>query len=286
MTVIYLDVLFLLNLTVDYLLLLATARIAGEPFSRLRLGTGALLGGAYAALIFLPWFAWCAHPAFKLCVGVGMAMLAFGVSRRLLRLTLVFFALSAALGGIVLALQLLETGGLTLENGVLYTGFDLRLLLVTVLLSYGVLCLIFRNTARHGGTKKDLCATRLMFGEKVIPINVLLDTGNTLSDPIRNQPVLVVEGRVLQEISPSGVNLADPIGTMEHLEDTWWKKRCCLLPYRAVGVEHGMLLAVRSDRVVINDRCWNSLLVALSPTPVSDGGGYQGLFGDHVGGKE
>ena len=43
MTVVYLDSLFLLNAVVDYLLLLATARLAGGPFSRLRLGAGAAL---------------------------------------------------------------------------------------------------------------------------------------------------------------------------------------------------------------------------------------------------
>ena len=36
MTVIYLDTLFLLNALVDYLLLLAAARLAGEPLRRVR----------------------------------------------------------------------------------------------------------------------------------------------------------------------------------------------------------------------------------------------------------
>ena len=36
MTVIYVDTLFLLNTMVDYLLLLASARLAGEPLARLR----------------------------------------------------------------------------------------------------------------------------------------------------------------------------------------------------------------------------------------------------------
>ena len=45
MTVIYVDTLFLLNAMVDYLLLLAAARLAGEPLTRLRFLLGALLGG-------------------------------------------------------------------------------------------------------------------------------------------------------------------------------------------------------------------------------------------------
>ena len=44
MTVIYVDTLFLLNTAVDYLLLLASARLAGEPLARLRFALGAVLG--------------------------------------------------------------------------------------------------------------------------------------------------------------------------------------------------------------------------------------------------
>lgn len=53
-----------------------------------------------------------------------------------------------------------------------------------------------------------------------------------------------------------------------------------LAAYRAVGVEYGMLLAVRTDRVELGSRKLEGLLVALSPTPVSDGGGYQALIGE------
>ena len=52
-----------------------------------------------------------------------------------------------------------------------------------------------------------------------------------------------------------------------------------LLPYRAVGVECGMLLALRARQVRLNGRPQGGLLVALSPTPVDDGGTYQALIG-------
>ena len=42
---------------------------------------------------------------------------------------------------------------------------------------------------------------------------------------------------------------------------------------------HGLLLAVRVDRALIGGEDYGSILVALSPTPVSDGGGYSGLIG-------
>lgn len=280
MTVIYIDVLFLLNFVVDYLLLLSAARITGEIISRPRLALGALLGAVYAAVLFLPGGAWLAHPLCKLCAGVLMVLVGFGGSGRLLRLTLVYFAASAALGGVILALQLLGTGGLTLENGVIYTGFDVRLLLVTVILSYTALCAVFERAARHGGKRGDLNTARLVLEGRSVSLTVLTDTGNTLTDPVDNRPVMVAEARVLAGLLPDGIDPEDPVGTMERLGTEKMKRRFRLIPYRAVGVENGLLLAVRTDRAVIGKRSWAGMLVALSPTPVSDGGGYQALIGE------
>lgn len=279
-TVIYIDVLFLLNLAVDYLLLLAAARITGERIVRLRLSLGALLGAGYAAALFLPGLGWMEHPLCKLCCAVGMVLLSFGKSRRLLRLLLVFCGAGAALGGAVLALQMMGTGGLRLQNGVLYTDFDVRILLVTTILSYVLLSLVFERAARHGGARRDLRAARLLMDERQITLTVLTDTGNTLTDPVRNSPVMVAEAGALAGLLPEPLDAADPVGAMERVGDEGLKRRMRLLPYRAVGVENGLLLAVRVDRAVIGGWTQTGLLVALSPTPVSDGGGYQALIGE------
>ena len=62
------------------------------------------------------------------------------------------------------------------------------------------------------------------------------------------------------------------------LEDPW-RRRFRLLPYRSVGVDRGLLLAVRVDQVQVGEEERGPMLAALSPTPVSDGGGYRALLG-------
>ena len=105
--VVYIDEVFLLNTLVDYLLLLSAARLAGEPLHRGRMAVGALMGGLYAVLVFLPGWGFLASPLCKLCSAAGMVLITFGGSRRLLRVSLVFLGVAAAFGGGVLALQLL-----------------------------------------------------------------------------------------------------------------------------------------------------------------------------------
>ena len=66
MPVIYIDVLLALNLWIDFILLLATARILRLPRRRWRMVLGALLGAATSCLIFLPDLPTAAATAVKL----------------------------------------------------------------------------------------------------------------------------------------------------------------------------------------------------------------------------
>ena len=283
MTVVYIDALFLLNLLVNYLLLLAAAKLAGEPLRRLRLAAGAALGGLYAAAIFFPGLGFLTHPLCKLGAAVLMLLTGFGGSRRLLRVTLVFFGLSCAFGGGIFAIGLLGGRGLTLRNGVLYSVMDLRILLLSAAVCYAVLTLVFRRTARHG--RREVLPAVLILEGRRVAVNALVDTGNTLTDPVTGRPVMVAEGSRLSPLLPGERvldenALRDPVGTLERLSRGGRGRRFRLLPYQAVGVECGMLLALRLDDARVGAEDYGGILVALSPNPVSDGGGYSALIGE------
>ena len=283
MTVVYIDALFLLNLIVNYLLLLAAAKLAGEPLRRLRLAAGAALGGLYAAAIFFPGMGFLTHPLCKLGAAVLMLLTGFGGSRRLLRVTLVFFGLSCAFGGGIFAIGLLGGRGLTLRNGVLYSVMDLRILLLSAAVCYAVLTLVFLRTARHG--RREVLPAVLILEGRRVAVNALVDTGNTLTDPVTGRPVMVAEGSRLSPLLPGErvldeKALRDPVGTLERLSRGGRGRRFRLLPYQAVGVECGMLLALRLDDARVGAEDYGGILVALSPNPVSDGGGYSALIGE------
>lgn len=101
--VVYLDRVFLLNLLVDYLLLLSAAQLSGRTLSRLRLLLCAAGGGLYAAATFLPGCGFLRGPLCQLAAGGAMALCAFRGRRRP---ALLFLLLSGGLAGFVLALGL------------------------------------------------------------------------------------------------------------------------------------------------------------------------------------
>lgn len=164
MTVVYIDSLFLLNFIVDYLLLLATAKLAGEVICRPRLALGAAVGALYASAVFFPGMGFLTHPLCKLSAAIVMLLAGLGGSRRLLRVTLVFLGLSCAFGGGIFAIGLLGGRGLTLRNGILYSAMDLKIILLSAAVCYVALTLVFSRTAKH--SRRELIPAVLSLGEK------------------------------------------------------------------------------------------------------------------------
>ena len=106
MQTVYLDILFLTNWIIDYLLLLVTAGFAGRPFRRRRL----------ALAVAIPAFFWPLEGGTALLAKgllcAGLCALAFETldPRQLLRLGLILLAVTLAFGGAALALAAMTAG--------------------------------------------------------------------------------------------------------------------------------------------------------------------------------
>lgn len=283
--VVYGDVLFLLNLCLDYGLLLATAKIAACPFVRLRLLAGAAFGAVYAVLVFVPGLQFLVAVPVRLASGVLMALIAYGGERRFFHLLLVFAGVSAALGGAVLALT--TVGGATFYRGVATTGADLE----AVVLAGAVGCVLLTLLFRRKGAKlrrQDFADIRLTLGERSVTFRALVDTGNSLTDR-SNRRVVVADWQVLASLVPEADltrrDFQSPAGGFQKMAGVLEPSRVRLLSFRTVGVSDGLILALRPDGVWINGRKHPGVLVAGSAHPVSDGGEYQGLVGpEEIGG--
>lgn len=283
MTVVYVDTLFLLNLTIDYLLLRLSARICGQHVPTLRLALGALVGAVYALCAFLPQGHFLTHPLVKVAVGVALALTAFGGRQRLLRLTLVFFACACALGGGVLMVSLMGSGGLTYANGIPATGLDFKILCLSAAGSYLVLSVGMRCLGRYSKVSKEILPVTLTMEGRTVRLDALVDTGNTLADPLSDAKVLVAEWEAVRPLFAADLlteqALCDPVGGAAKLAAVLGAQRVRMIPYRSVGVSSGMLLAVRVDGAVIGGRVEERLLVALCPGKLSANGNYTALVG-------
>lgn len=286
MTVIYIDSVFVLNALMDYLLLLCAARLAGLPLRRGRYALGALAGGAYAAAVFLPGLSFLAGTPVKLAAGVLLGLIAYGGEEKLLRLLLLFFAVSCAMAGCVLGLGLLAGGGVPAVNGVFYTNVDARALAVAGTAAYAVLSVVFRAAAGHA-VRGELLPVRVSIAGRTAELTALWDTGSGLRSPDGRAALVTAPGALDAALPPEAVRLLRrrgleaPEELLEPLRAMAPALRPRLTPFRTVGTAGGLLLTIRTDWAEINGTRYPGLTAALSPTAL--GAGYAALWGGPAG---
>lgn len=287
LTVVYLDSVFVLNSVMDYLLFLAAASLAGIPLRRKRYIFAALLGGAYAAVVFLPGLEGLASLPAKAAAGILLGMIAFGGEERFWRLLLLTFAAACAMAGSVLGLGLLAGVHIPMASGVFYTNIDAPTLLIASAGAYLMFRLVFRSAARHGLQGEVMPVTLCIAGKKQT-LTALWDSGNCLCDPLDGKPVLVLAPGVIEKLLPekvgrllTGNSLQRPTELLQKILEISPVLRPRLLPFHSVGTAGGMLLAVRSDWVEIDGKRCEKILLALSPNGLGDG--YSALWSGEKG---
>ena len=275
---IYLDLLFLLNTAVNYLLLRGSAAMGGCAAPPLRTLAAAGIGGGYAALSVLPGLTLLQALPFQLLCAVLMALCAFGCIKSTIRQSLLFLALSFALGGaVLLAVQAAETDLLML-GGRAYYAVSTPALLLLAGLCYGLAAVILSGCGFHRGG--DIHTITMELQQRRVTVRALRDTGNTLRDPVTGQPVLVADWQCLARLLPeAGLTrqaFGQPAALMAQLSHSYPQCRFRLIPYRAIGVDSGLLLAVPCRIGGTKG------LAAFTPTEVSPEGQFDALTGGIV----
>ncbi len=231
---IYVDVLAILNFLVDLLLLMGTNRLAGHPLALKRTLWAAALGGLYGGLCVLPGLTFLGAVWWRMIFLGLMALIAFGFRKSAIPRGVLFVLLTMALGGVAVALG---------------KGGFLSLVLSGALIA-GMCILGFRGKAGKEYVEVELEGVRM---------TALRDTGNSLTDPITGQQVLVVSSQFGKRLLGLTQNsLADPVSAMETVSGAR------LIPYSAVGHTGALMLAKKYENVRIGN--WKgSCLVAFAP---------------------
>lgn len=252
---VYLDIIILLNFLVDWLLLMGASRLCGYPLSPGRMALGGVLGGLYGGACLLPGFGFLGSTLWRTVMLCLIAVTAYGFQKSTVTKGALFLLLSMALGGVV---QGMEKDLLSLVGGA------------------GVLCLLCILGFRGRFTGRQYLPVELSYGDCHLRLTALQDTGNTLRDPVTGASVLVVDGETAGKLTGlRKEQLQNPLENMGALPGLR------LIPYRAVGTEKGMLLALKLKNVKIGS--WQgSHLVAFAPESFGVSGEYQALTGGAV----
>ncbi|MBR3835814.1 MAG: sigma-E processing peptidase SpoIIGA [Clostridia bacterium] len=200
----YADVLLVINLFVNYALLLCSSMIMKNTASRLRILLGASIGAFYGLVIFLPEIPKTIELALRLAVTGLIVVSTFGFKniRYFLRCFFTFFAVSFAFGGIMLVLWVtVAPVGMVYNNGAVYFDIDLAVLAVSTVFSFAAVSLISHFTSRRA-PKESLALVEIAYRNKTVKATALIDTGNSLCEAFSGYPVVLGEYGAFQKVLP------------------------------------------------------------------------------------
>lgn len=270
---VYVDQTFALNFCVNYLLLRGTARLGASAARRRRLALAAGVGALYAVAVYLPGCAVLRLLPAKLACAAAMLVVSFGAKKSTLRLGAVFAALSLALCGAIYAVELVKRGTVRVHGEALFYPVTFASVVLTAGAVYAACRLLLPRLTHAAGS---VVPVTLELEGRRVHLSALRDTGNTLCDPATGESILVAEWKsaaALLALDLTAEEFAAPAALALRLK----RYRPRLIPYRAVGTASGMLLALPC--VIHMEKLTKTGLVAFSPSPLSDGGGYEALTG-------
>ncbi len=253
MTVIYIDVLFLINLFVNYFLLLAVKLISKSPVGRLRILLGSAIGAIYSCLMFYPslWFIFTV--LFKILFSLLIVLIVFGFKtlRSFAFKAVMFFAFTVLFGGVMLLIDMIfSPQGLIYNNGIIYIDISP----VTLVISSGVCYFLFFIGSRIFQRQPSSALHRITvcLFDKSVSFYAIADSGNMLKDVLTFSSVIVADFDKIKSILPENA-----LETFENGDISAPPPPLCerfaVIPFESVGGK-GILPAFRPDEILIDGK--------------------------------
>ena len=207
--VIYIDVLFFVNFFINLLILFASAKIARISYERIRLFIASAAGALYAVFMFFPKLGFIYGTGAKIISSMGMTALAYNIKgiKSYIKAFVVFCIVTLSFGGAVFAVfcftGLGSTVGAVSKNAILYINLPWQALLASVGGAYLAVTHVWR-TAKNTGSRQyvTICIT---YGGNSASTTAMVDTGNSLCEPVSRAPVIVCEYESVKSILPPDI---------------------------------------------------------------------------------
>ncbi len=254
--IVYVDLFFLVNFSMDFLAFFLTAKILSRPFPLVRAFMGAALGGLYAdAALFFPL---PTLPALLIdaVVCAVMCTVTFGERKKWRGLPLyilVYVAVSMTLGGIMTALFHLLNRSALFSNAQAPTSDGISVWVFALLALVSAVITALGGRFCVGRTAQKNAEVELCYEGKTVRLHAMTDSGNLLTEPMSGRPCIVADVRAVSPILPREIVRAAEQNASEAMEKVSPKhaKHLRLIPTRTASGS-GMLLGVRMERITVD----------------------------------
>lgn len=290
---IYAEYLLLENLAINYIILYVTRYITRTKTKSIRLFIGALIGSLYTLVLFFPSLKFMTRFSIKILISILIIIIAFNPEKLkgLAKLMSIFYLTSFVFAGACLSLfYFISKNQLNDIRSFVLKDFPLQIIGVGIFFSIALLKNIFQYYQNKIIKDNYLTTVSVFLNNRKVNFTALIDTGNSLKEPISDNPVIIAEYKVLKDILPKSIEkvyLQDNNLCLDSITDimtqTQEKIRFRLIPYKSVGKNNGILLGFKPDKItVVNSqderKIKEDVLIGIYNNKLSSEEDYSGLL--------
>ena len=289
---IYVDVVLIENLLMNYIILFATGVILKIKINHIRLVLASLVGAIYTIIAYISNLRIYSNFFLKLILSVVIIYIAFNPKsvKKLCKFTLIFYLTSFVFGGAAFALiYIVKPQDILRNNGLVLNTNSLKTIFISAIIAFAIIIIGFKVVKNKISAKDMYCNIKIILNQKEIETKAMIDTGNFLREPITNTPVIVVEHTLLYDCMPKEIlNHLETIlgGDFSEIPDKVREEyisRLKVIPFSSLGKQNGMLLGIKADKVIIKsdeeEKENDNVIIGIYDKSLTKRGEYRALLG-------
>ena len=202
---VYIDVLFIINVIINYFLLLITSAFSKVERNRVRIFIASVFGGLYCVFGFVLEIGFLQSTVLKILSTLAIALIGFKYIsfKQFMRCSIVLFVTFFLFGGIVYGMYFLTNASfMTIKNSSVYIHISPILLVICCVACYlGIL--IFNYLLKPQQIRETNYSVTVEYRGKCISAPGFMDTGNNLSDIFTDYPVVLCDYETVKALFDS-----------------------------------------------------------------------------------
>lgn len=289
---IYIDVVFLENLVMNSIILVASGIILKKKMKWIRIILASSLGAIYTIIGYISVLEIYSNLILKVILSILIIYIAFNPQtvKQLWKDLLIFYLTSFVFGGVAFALiYVVKPQDILMKNGLFLGTYPLKTVLLAAIVAFIIIIAAFAIVKTKFSKKDMFCDVEVELNNKIIKTRAMIDTGNLLKEPITNTPVIVLEHTLLYECVPKEIldNLESILGgelvkIPEEVRNEYISK-LKLIPFVSLGKQNGMLVGIKADSLKIiqddQEKENKNVIVGIYNKSLTKRGEYRALVG-------
>ena len=289
---IYIDVVILENLIMNYIIIYATAIILKLKIRWISIFISSLIGATYAIISYLSNLEIYSSLVLKIILSIVMIYIAFRPqnAKKMWKQLVFFYLTSFVFGGVAFALiYVIRPQDIIMKDGLFMGTYPLKTVFLGGILGFIFIIVSFKMIKTKISKKDMYCQIIIYLNSKQIEVRSMIDTGNFLKEPITGVPVIVVEHTLFYEIIPKEIlnNLENILGgDFEKVSKEVQKEympKLKVIPFSSLGKQNGMLLGIKTEKVEIKKEeeiiTKKDVIIGLYNKSLTKRGEYRALIG-------